>query len=45
VTTPDSVGGALGTVDQTLHDAGVDVPLSQAGSTVDQVADGLLGGN
>jgi hypothetical protein len=45
VTTPDSVGSTLGTVEQTLHGAGVDVPISQAGSTVDQVTDGLVGGN
>jgi hypothetical protein len=45
VTTPDSVGSTVGTVEQTLHSAGVDVPLSQAGSTVDQLTDGLSGGN
>jgi hypothetical protein len=45
VTTPDSVGSTVGTVEQTLHQAGVDVPLSQAGSAVDQVTDGLVGGN
>ena len=45
VTTPDSVGSTVGTVEQTLHQAGVDVPLSQAGSTVDQVTAGLTGGN
>jgi hypothetical protein len=44
VTTPDSVSSTLGTVEQTLHGAGVDVPLSQAGSTVDQITDGLAGG-
>ncbi len=45
VTTPDSVGSTVGTVEQTLHQAGVDVPLNDAGSAVDQVTDGLLGGN
>jgi hypothetical protein len=45
VTTPDSLGSTLGTVEQTLHQAGVDVPLNQAGPTVDQVTDGLLGGD
>ena len=45
VTTPDSVGSTVGTVEQTLHQAGVDVPVGQAGSAVDQVTDGLAGGN
>ena len=45
VSTPDSVGSTVGTVEQTLHQAGVDLPVNDAGSTVDQVTDGLLGGN
>jgi hypothetical protein len=45
VTTPDSVGGTVGTVEQTLHDAGVDIPLGGAGSAVDDAANQLLGGN
>jgi hypothetical protein len=45
VTAPDAVGGTVGTVEHTLHDVGIDVPLDGAGSAVDQVADGLLGGN
>lgn len=45
VTGPNSVGGTVGTVEQTLHDAGIDVPLSDPGSAVDQVSDSLLGGN
>lgn len=44
VTTPDSVGGTVGTVEQTLHDAGVNVPLTGSGSAVDDVT-GLVGGN
>jgi hypothetical protein len=45
VTAPDSVGGTVGTVEQTLHDADVDVPLGGAGTAVDQTAGDLLGGN
>lgn len=45
VTTPDSVSTTVGTVEQTLHSAGIDVPLNQAGPTVGQVAGGLSGGN
>ncbi len=44
VTTPDSVGGTVGTVEQTLQDVGVNVPLNDAGAAVDDVA-GLVGGN
>jgi hypothetical protein len=45
LTGPNSVGGTVGTVEQTLHDAGVNVPLSDPGAAVDQVSDSLLGGN
>jgi hypothetical protein len=45
VTAPDSVGGTVGTVEQTLHDAGVDVPPGGAGTAVDQAAGDVLGGN
>jgi hypothetical protein len=45
VSTPDSVGGTVGQVEQTLHQVGVDVPLTGQGSVVDQVTDSVLGGN
>jgi hypothetical protein len=45
VTGPNAVGGTVGTVEQTLHDVGVEVPLSNPGGAVDQVSDSLLGGN
>ena len=45
VTAPDAVGSSVGTVEQTLHDAGVDVPVGGSGSAADQVVGGLLGGN
>jgi hypothetical protein len=45
VSAPDAVGGTVGTVEQTLHDVGIDVPLTGQGSAVDQVSDSLLGDN
>lgn len=45
VTTPDSVGGTVGTVEETLHDVGIDVPLGGAGAAVDDATGHLLGGN
>jgi hypothetical protein len=45
VSTPDSVGGTVGQVEQTLHQVGIDVPLTGQGSVVDEVTDSVLGGN
>jgi hypothetical protein len=45
VTTPDSIGGTVGQVEQTLHQVGIDVPLTGQGSAVDDVTDSLVGGN
>jgi hypothetical protein len=43
VSTPDSVGGTVGTVEQTLNEAGVEVPLNEAGSSVDDLTGSVLG--
>jgi hypothetical protein len=39
------VGGTIGTVEQTLQEVGVDVPINGSGSAVEEVTGGLLGGN
>ncbi len=45
VTAPGAVGGTVGAVEQTLQEAGVEVPINGSGSAVDAVSGGLAGGN